>query len=81
MSRDTASVEQIPACCTVDQLCRLLQISRRTYYEQKALGTFPIPEIEPRIGGRSKFSGELIRRYLASELKPVKRSMALKRSA
>lgn len=65
-------VEPIPACCTVADICRLLRLSARTFYEQRAAGTFPIPEIEPRIGRRPRFAGELVRRYLAGELKPAK---------
>ena len=68
------AVETIPAVCTVEILCDLLHISQRTFYEQRAAGTFPIPEIEPRIGRRARFAGELVRRYLAGELQPARRS-------
>lgn len=68
------AVQSIPAVCTVEQLCDLLHVSQRTFYEQRAAGTFPIPEIEPRIGRRPRFAGEQVRRYLAGEFQPARRS-------
>ena len=61
------AVEPIPATCTVADVCRLLHLSQRQFFTLRAAGTFPIPEVLPRLDRRPRFSGELVRRYLAGE--------------
>lgn len=58
--------EAIPKVCTVADLLRILQISRSHLYEQMARGTFPIPELLPRVARGPRFTGEDVERYLAN---------------
>lgn len=61
--------ETIPTTCTLADLCRILQLSRGTLYAHLKNGTFPIPEIEPRIG-HPRFSGADVQAYLAHRAAP-----------
>lgn len=55
--------EHIPHCCTVDDVCRILQINRGTFYKRLETHAFPFAEIQPRIG-HPRFSGADIQLYL-----------------
>ena len=55
--------ESIPTTCTITDLCRILQVSRGTLYAHLKAGTFPIPEIQPRIG-QPRFAGAMVQAYL-----------------
>lgn len=69
---NTPTVALIPAVCTIPEVCRLLKISRAQFFALRQQGTFPIPEILPRLDRRPRFSGDAIRRYLAGEMKPAR---------
>lgn len=56
--------QPIPHVCTLEDVCRILQISEWTYHDQRRRGVFPIPEIEPRIGRRPRFAGKHVREYV-----------------
>lgn len=68
------AVEAIPATCTVADVCRLLQLSQRQFFSLRAAGTFPIPEILPKLDRRPRFRGEDVRRYLAGEFNHGRRA-------
>lgn len=55
--------ESIPKTCTVAQVCRILQLSRRRFYELLASGQIPFSEIKPRIG-TPRFRGEDLQLWL-----------------
>lgn len=73
MSAHLPLVETIPATCSIADVCRLLDISPGQFFALRKEGTFPIPEIEPRLDRRPRFSGEDVRRYLAGEFAPMRR--------
>lgn len=66
----------IPMVCTIADVCRILQLSPSQYYRLRADNKFPIPEIQPRIGGRARFRGTDVRRYIFGESRrsPLRRS-------
>lgn len=56
---------------TPREVCTRLQISRPTYYVQRRRGTFPIPEILPRVSPRAvRFSVALVERYVSGASAP-----------
>lgn len=58
--------ESIPKTCTVAQVCRVLQLSPRRFYELRASGQIPFCEIKPRIG-QPRYRGEDLQRWLDGE--------------
>lgn len=68
------AVATIPACCTAADVIRILQISERQFYQLRRDGTFPIPEIDPPLDARPRFSGELVARYIAGDLRRHKKA-------
>ena len=61
--------ETIPLVCLVDDVCRLLRISRAQYFSLRKRGLFPIPEIEPRVGD-PRYHGADVQRYLQGAFAP-----------
>jgi len=49
--------ERIPHVCTIDDVCRILQIGQSTYFAWTNSGRLPFAEIQPRIGRSPRFSG------------------------
>lgn len=56
--------DRLPKTCTLEDVCRALNISRATYYARQAENKFPIPELLPRLDRRPRFSGEKVLAYL-----------------
>jgi excisionase family DNA binding protein len=55
-------------CYTLRQVCDVLQLSRRTFYDQQAAGQLPfVEELRPRIGRRPRYRADLIDRYLENK--------------
>lgn len=65
-------VETIPACCTSDDVCRLLDLSKAQFFHLRKQGRFPIPEITPRIDSRPRFAGEKVRAYIVGRSRESK---------
>ena len=63
----------IPPVCRIADLLRVLGMSRRTFCERRKSGTFPIPEILPRIG-HPRFRGDDVRRYINGDFADLARS-------
>ncbi len=63
------ALHDLPAVLTVADLCRALRLSRAQYQRLRRAGTFPIPQL-PGLDKRARFSGEMVRRYLAGEVVP-----------
>lgn len=59
------SDDPIPAVCLIDDLARILRVSERTLRKRVSAGTFPIRAL-PSLDKRHRWSGEDVRRYLAS---------------
>jgi hypothetical protein len=55
--------EPIPHLCTVQDICRLLQMSPATFYAKLRDKRFPFAEVEPRIAG-PRFRGADVRLYV-----------------
>jgi hypothetical protein len=49
--------EMIPHVCTITDVCRLLRMSRTTFYRLQATNGLPFGEILPRIHGGARFRG------------------------
>jgi hypothetical protein len=62
--------EPIPTVCSIADLCRILQMSRRSLDRARSRGSFPIPEIEPRLGP-PRFSGAMVQAYLDGRAMPA----------
>lgn len=60
--------EDIPTTCAIADVCRILGIKKTTVYDRMKAGTFPIPEILPRVKGAPQFWGENVRAYLRGDL-------------
>ena len=56
--------ESLPMVCTIDVVCRALDISRAQFFALRKAGKFPIPELLPKIDHRPRFSGAAIQAYL-----------------
>jgi hypothetical protein len=56
--------EAIPTVCRVEDVCRILQISRSTFYGLCRQARLPIAEIKPRITGGPRFKGGDVQAYL-----------------
>lgn len=48
-----------PAVCHVQDVCRELKISRRTFHRLRALHQLPIVEL-PRLGRKLRFDGQSV---------------------
>lgn len=59
-----STTDSIPRTCTVEDVCRHLNISRRRFYELMRDQRFPIPEILPRLGRGPRFRGVDVELYL-----------------
>jgi excisionase family DNA binding protein len=59
----------VPAL-TVADVCRLLQIKRRTFYELDAKGELPCRELQ-RIGRKRRFNAQDMAQYLAGHETPA----------
>jgi hypothetical protein len=55
--------ESIPHVCTVADLCRIFQVTRRTLYTWLKESALPFSEIKPRVG-HPRWSGADVRLYL-----------------
>lgn len=58
--------EPIPHVCFLEDLARILRISRRTIEKRRRARVFPIREL-PALDSRPRWSGEDVRRYLAHQ--------------
>ena len=54
----------IPMVCTIEDVCRILRLSASQFFKLRAQGRFPIPEILPPLGGRPRFRGADVRRWI-----------------
>jgi hypothetical protein len=54
--------DDIPTVCLIEDILRIFRISRRTFDRMRRAGTFPIREL--RIGGRPRWSGADVPRFL-----------------
>ena len=63
-SRVALVSEPIPMVCTIADICRLLHVSHAQFFALRKAGRFPIPEIEPRLDRRPRFSGDAVRQYI-----------------
>lgn len=61
--------DDIPTVCFIDDVARILRSSRRTINRLRRARAFPIPEL-PSIDKRARWSGEAVRRFLASDQPP-----------
>lgn len=59
----TETTESIPEVCLIDDLVRILKVSRATIDRRRRAGTFPIPEL-PAIDSRPRWAGASVRRFL-----------------
>jgi hypothetical protein len=67
--RDVALVsDAIPKTCTIADICRHMNISRAQFHALRKEGTFPIPELLPKLDLRPRFSGEAVQQYLNNQL-------------
>ena len=57
--------DPIPAVLFIADLARVLRTSRRNIERMRRARAFPIPEL-PQIDKRARWSGEAVRRFLAS---------------
>ena len=57
-------VDPIPAVCLIDDLSRLLKISRSTVKRLRRNGAFPIPEL-PSLDKHPRWSGVDVQKFLA----------------
>jgi hypothetical protein len=53
----------IPAVCFIEDVCRVLRISRRSLERARRYRSFPIREL-PALDARPRWSGEDVRKYL-----------------
>jgi hypothetical protein len=52
-------IERVPLVCTLDDVCRLLRISRAHAWRMRRDRIFPVRELEPNFDDRHpRFSGE-----------------------
>lgn len=65
MSVTPVLAEAIPAVCLLDDMARILKTSRRTIEKLRRTRTFPIPEL-PSFDKRPRWSGDVVRQYLAT---------------
>lgn len=56
----------IPAVCLLDDLCRVLQISRSTIKRLRRHGAFPIREL-PSLDKHPRWSGAAVEKFLAGQ--------------
>ena len=66
----------IPAVCTVEVLCRVLNMAQSQLYLLRKQGTFPIPDIQPAIDKRPRFRGADVQAYIDGRLRPAKKGKA-----
>lgn len=69
--------EPIPMVCTIEDICRILQLSESQFFNLRKQGVFPIPEIQPRLDKRPRFRGVDVRRYVNGgdvRRSPIRRS-------
>jgi predicted site-specific integrase-resolvase len=65
-----ADINTLPLILFDEDLCELLDISLRTLKRQRRLGTFPIPEILPKLDRRHRSARSDVERFLNRE-KPI----------
>jgi hypothetical protein len=63
--------EPFPALLTTTQLRRVLGIGRAYFFRLKAQGRFSPLEVLPRLVNGTRYSGELVRRYVSGDLAAV----------
>jgi hypothetical protein len=69
-------------CYLVDEVCKKLQLSRRTFNRQRKAGALPfLEELRPRIGRRPRYRADLVDRYLAGEWGRPRTFASARRSA
>lgn len=56
--------QPIPMVCTIDDVCRILQVSESQFFNLRRTGRFPIPEIQPRLDKRPRFRGADVRSFI-----------------
>ena len=69
----TFTIDSIPAVLTVQDLCRVLRVSRAQYYRMRDDGRFPIPPIVGLGDRKTLFSGAVVRAFLTGEYVPPRR--------
>ena len=71
MSRKVSAVADlwpdIPAVCFDADLCRILDLKRRTLQKRRAQHIFPIPELLPRLDKRRRYGRADVIRFLERE--------------
>lgn len=70
------AAEEIPLVCFIDDLCRVLRVSRTTVEKLRRHQVFPIPELLPALDKRPRWSRDAVQAFLASG-----RRLSLRRSA
>lgn len=60
------ALEAIPAVCFLEDVCRLLRVSRRTVERLRRHRAFPIPEL-PALDKRPRWSGAAVQRFLEGQ--------------
>ena len=65
-------VTEIPPVCLIEDIARIFKTSRRNIDRMRAARVFPIPEL-PTIDNKARWSGELVRQWLATNGAGVKR--------
>ena len=58
--------ERIPAVCFIEDVARILRMSRRTVERLRRHGAFPIAEL-PALDARPRWSGDAVQRWLKGE--------------
>jgi hypothetical protein len=61
-----ATEQEIPTVCFLDDVARILRMSRRTIQKLRRHHAFPIREL-PSVDKRPRWSADSVRRYLAGE--------------
>lgn len=51
-------LQRIPPVCTFDEANRFLRFSRRQGERLRAMGIYPVPEMQPPFDDRPRFAGE-----------------------
>jgi hypothetical protein len=64
---------EIPTVCFLDDVARILRMSRRKVEQLRRARTFPIQEL-PTLDSRPRWSGDAVRRFLATQ-QPIRRRL------
>jgi predicted DNA-binding transcriptional regulator AlpA len=57
-----------PRCYTIKQVCQMLEMPRRTFFDLRKAGALPcLEELRPRLGRLVRYRADLIDRYVAGQ--------------